>query len=171
MDQTLEPTQIAIAQITAMTAATTHIDISLLPPALRELVRVLGEADALRLVGRAGGGRITVPKRSRATPDHPLCVLMGEVAFGKLVEEYDGAVLELPNADAYVRELRHEQVRQLRAEGLSMDDIGRATGYCRRHVINILHGKTEADVYTMDLFEEAPKVQSYAGRANNPFGL
>lgn len=154
-----------------MTDTSTHINTALLPPALRELVRVLGEADALRLVGRTGGGRITIPKRNRVTAMHPLAVLLGEVGFGKLVAEYEGETLELPNADAYLRELRHEQVRQLRTQGLSMDGIARETGYSRRHVINILHGDTEADVFTMDLFEDAPKPQSYAGRANNPFGL
>lgn len=140
-----------------------------LPPALRELARVLGDVDALRLVGLHGGARVSVPTKVR--DDHPLRMALGAEAFGRLVAAYAGETIELPKGDAYLRELRHEQVRRCREQGLKIDDIAAVTGYTRRHVINILGGHADgSDTFTMDLFGEAP-VEGYAGQANDPFGM
>ena len=141
-----------------------------LPAALRELARVLGDSDALRLVGLHGGARVSVPKLAR--DDHPLRMALGEAAFGRLVAEYGGETVELPKGDAYLRELRHDQVRQCREQGLTVDETAEAVGYSRRHVINIIGGHADStDTRTMDLFEEAPRPQSHTGSANDPFGL
>jgi hypothetical protein len=141
-----------------------------LPESLRELVRVLGDAGALRLTGVVGGQRITVPKKP--LPDHPLRAGLGHETFEKLVAEYRGESMEVPKCDGFLRVLRHEQVRQCRAQGLTIDETAEATGYTRRHVINIMGGDDGVDTKTMDMFavvDNAPK--SYAGSANDPFGL
>lgn len=142
-----------------------------LPAALRELARVLGDADALRLVGQHGGARVSVPTKAR--DDHPLRMALGADAFERLVAEYAGETIDLPKGDAYLRVLRHDQVRQCREQGLKIDDIAEVTGYTRRHVINILGGHgSETDTATMDLFDEpAERIESHAGQANDPFGL
>lgn len=141
-----------------------------LPESLRELVRVLGEANTLRLIGMHGGARVTVPKTPRA--DHPLRMALSEEAFMQLVQEYGGEAFDLPKGDAYLRELRHDQVRQCREQGLTVDETAEATGYSRRHVLNILGGHGDnTDHLTLDLFEEAPAPSSQAGAANDPFGL
>lgn len=141
-----------------------------MPESLRELVRVLGQADALRLVSSHGGARITVPKTPKA--DHPLRLALSEAAFLHLVAEYGGEAMDLPKGDAYMRELRHEQVRECRRQKLTVDEIAEATGYSRRHVLNILGGHADSvDRHTLDLFEEAPSPVSRAGSANDPFGL
>ena len=152
------------------------MDQAALPESLRQLVRVLGEADALRLVGAHGGARLSVPTREKATNAHPLCVALGKTAFDKLVWEYGGEAIDLPKADSYMRELRHEQVRQCRAQGLTIDETAQATGYTRRHVMNIMGdnaGGVGRDTSTRDMFETATATaaQSYAGLANDPFGL
>jgi hypothetical protein len=152
-------------------APTLSIAPEALPEALRELVRVLGDAGALRLTGVVGGQRITVPKR--ALPDHPLRAGLGNATFEALVAEYAGISMDVPKCDGFLRVLRHEQVRQCRAQGLTIDETAEATGYTRRHVINIMGGDEAGDVYTIDMFAApapaAPK--SYAGSANDPFGL
>jgi hypothetical protein len=141
-----------------------------LPAALRELARVLGDSDAMRLVGMHGGARVSVPKQARA--DHPLRMALGEEAFGRLVAEYAGETIDLPKGDAYLRELRHDQVRQCREQGLTVDETAEAVGYSRRHVLNIIGGHADStDTLTMDMFEEAPAPRSYAGQANDPFGM
>ena len=137
-----------------------------LPPALRELVRVLGEADAFRLVSAHGGARISVPAMPKA--DHRLRACLSAEGFDALVAWAGGGVLELPKADAYVRELRHQQVRECRAEGLTVDETAERTGYTRRHVINVMGGKAGGhDTKTLDLFAEAPS--PWRGIAD-PFG-
>lgn len=164
-----------------MTNATaTDVNLDALPPALRELVRVLGLADAMRLISVRGGGRISVPHKARE--GHELALLLGIEAFNKLVREYEGESLLLPKLDSYLRELRHEQVRQCKAQGLDVDEIAEETGYTRRHVFNILGGYADnRDTFTMDLFgdedEQAEAVaaqspiESHPGSANDPFGM
>lgn len=155
-----------------------------LPEGLRELARVLGQADAMRLVAAMGGRRVTVPVAVVA--GHPLSLALSAEGFERLVENWRGEALELPKGDAWLRELRHEAVRQCRARHMKLDDIASETGYTRRHVINILMGRTDgADRFTIDMFgdeaeremAEAPNVShhqavvSTAGSANDPFGL
>lgn len=141
-----------------------------LPAAVRELVRVLGDADALRLIGLHGGARMSVPKRPK--DDHPLRMALSPAGFDKLVAGYGGETLDVPKGDAYLRRLRHEHVQQCRAQGLTLDETAEATGYSRRHVINIMGGHGEgSDTLTLDLFADAPQAQSFAGAANDPFGL
>jgi hypothetical protein len=146
-----------------------------LPAALRELVRVLGDADALRLIGQLGGARITVP--TKATSDHKLRLALSAEGFERLVAEYTGEVLELPKGDAYLRVLRHDQVRLCREQGMTVDETAEQTGYSRRHVINIIGGHgAGVDEHTMDMFDEPdeqPKERKkLPGRQlNDPFGL
>lgn len=142
-----------------------------LPPAVRELVRVIGDADAMRLIGLHGGARMTVPKRPK--DDHPLRMALSAEGFDKLVAGYGGESLDVPKGDAYLRRLRHDHVRQCRAQGLTIDETAEATGYSRRHVINIMGGEDATDTHTLDLFDDLPVhyVTSSAGMANDPFGL
>lgn len=141
-----------------------------LPAAVRELVRVLGEADAMRLIGLHGGARMTVPKRPKE--DHPLRMALSAAGFDKLVAGYGGEALDVPKGDAYLRRLRHDHVRQCRAQGLTLDETAEHTGYSRRHVINIMGGHDDGDTQTLDLFAEPVHyVTSHAGKANDPFGM
>jgi hypothetical protein len=141
-----------------------------LPAAVRALVGVLGEADAMRLIGLYGGGRVTLTKRPR--DDHPLRLALSPAGFDKLVAAYSGGYFEVPKGDAYLRRLRHDHVRQCRAQGLTMDETAEHTGYSRRHVINIMGGDDAADTQTIDMFAEPVHyVTSHAGKANDPFGM
>lgn len=142
-----------------------------LPASVRELARVLGDGDALRLLGQYGGARL--PGLSRMKPDHAFRVFMGEEGFQKLVAYYGNETPDLPKCDGYLRELRHELVRQCRAQGLTIDETAEETGYTRRHVINIMGGEGSAtDTLTRDMFaDDEDQVVSVAGAANDPFGI
>lgn len=143
-----------------------------LPAAVRELARVLGDADAMRLIGSMPGARISVPKPGKAKDDHPLRMALSPEGFVKLLAEYGGGELQVPKGDAYLRRLRHDHVRQCREQGLTFDETAEATGYSRRQAINIMGGTGDgADTLTLDMFADAPEPQSYAGAANDPFGL
>lgn len=142
-----------------------------LPAAVRELARVLGDADAMRLIGSMPGARISVPKRDKAREDHPLRMALSAAGFDKLVAEYGGGLLEVPKGDAYLRRLRHDHVRQCRAQGLTFDETAEATGYSRRQAINIMGGDPSIDTNTRDMFEAEDEPVSHAGSANDPFGL
>ena len=156
----------------------------LLPGALRELARVLGETSAFKLVERRGGGRLVVPRKVH--PDHRLMDELGLQVFAALVDAYGGEVLTLPKYDSVARQLRHERVRKHRADGLSIDRVAIATGYTRRQVFNILASDAPEDAQ-LDMFEllgddeepggplaatrDAALPDPSATRANDPFGL
>lgn len=143
-----------------------------LPASVRELARVLGDNEALRLLGIFGGARL--PGLMRMKEDHPFRVFLGEASFAKLVAHYGAETPDLPKCDGYLRELRHEMVRQCRAQGMTIDDTAEHTGYTRRHVINIMAGEGVAsDTFTRDMFEagDDDQVVSAAGSANDPFGI
>lgn len=152
-----------------------QINNHLLPAALRELVRVLGEAAAFRLVERRGGSRLIVPKKVH--PEHRLMDELGFKAFADLVDGYGGEVLELPKYDSVLRQIRHERVRKLRGEGKTVDRVAVETGYTRRQVFNILADESALlPAAQMDLFGgadpravPAPKPAPFG--ANDPFGL
>lgn len=143
-----------------------------LPAAVRELARVLGDADAMRLIGSMPGARISVPKPGKAKDDHPLRMALSPEGFVKLLAEYGGGELQVPKGDAYLRRLRHDHVRQCREQGLTFDETAEATGYSRRQAINIMGGDASmTDMKTRDMFEEDEGPVNHAGSANDPFGL
>lgn len=143
-----------------------------LPAAVRELARVLGDADAMRLIGSLPGARISVPKPGRAKDDHPLRMALSPQGFVKLLAEYGGGELQVPKGDAYLRRLRHDHVRQCREQGLTFDETADATGYSRRQCINIMGGDAGmTDMKTLDMFADLAGPANYAGLANDPFGL
>lgn len=147
-----------------------------LPAALRELAEAIGDADALRLACTHGGARLKVPRV--ADENSPLRASLSAAGLERLVRFYGGDVIDVPKGDAYLRELRHEHVRQLRAQKLTVDEVSHQTGYSRRQVMNILggHGMANVDRLTLDLFgddadnEPASELPG-AGGAHDPFGL
>lgn len=149
-----------------------------LPTQLRMLVRLIGEAAAFRLVEQRGGTPLTVPRRVSGRADFDLVELLGAPAMAALIAELPGQTLQLPKNDSLLRQLRHQRVVELRAQGLTQAAAARATGYTVRQVINILNRNgfpvaPEQD----DLFPElatparAPALAAADHQAHNPFGL
>lgn len=149
------------------------VNVHLLPPQLRLLVRVLGEAAAFKLVEQRGGGYVVVPKRPH--PDHWLAELIGPIPFAALVEHYGDQTLQLPKYDSVLRQVRHERVRQLRREGRTLSQVAVQTNYTMRQVINILAADEEAAeaARQADLFGGGEDAQPDEPEpaAHDPFGL
>ena len=155
----------------------------LLPKGLRELVRVLGFATAIRLVQRRGGRSLIVPKRvDFANPTPAALALLDDLgsaqALAALVDWAGGATIDyLPKYDAVARQLRHEQVRQMARAGKSPNQIAHESQYSVRWVFEILG--LDKDERQHDLFAHVPAVDepvtsrasSSAGFAHNPFGI
>lgn len=152
------------------------LNLHLLPPQLRDLVKVMGEAAALRLVEHRGGTPLVVPVR--CTADHWLNDVVGPVAFGALVAECASITMDLPKYDSVMRQWRHQQVQALCRTGLPDAQVALRTGYTRRHVINIRQAEAEAAGAQWDLFDNPPseRVDGLQDEldhitAHNPFGL
>ena len=163
------------------------INTAMLPPQLRMLVRVMGVGPALALVEARGGCKLTVPVR--CSPEHWLNHVVGPAAFAALVSDSAGITMELPKADAATRQWRHQQVHEL-SRSMTNDQVAMATGYTRRHVINIRNAEAEAaglrqgDLFAdlldldeadlvdqVDAREEADDGRDTYPSAHNPFGL
>jgi hypothetical protein len=111
-----------------------------LPPQLRVLARVMGEAAAYRLVQALGGTPLSVPASTDSGHFDRLVDICGSVAAAAaLVAELPGQRLELPKYDSVLRQLRHQRVVELRTLGKRLDEIALATAYGKRQVINILN--------------------------------
>lgn len=117
----------------------TTVALHKLPPQLRMLVRLMGEAAAYRLVQARGGTPLTVPKSVRSPQFMALADLAGSAEAGAaLVHELAGQTIQLPKHDSVVRQLRHQRVIELRQRGGKLAEIALATGYSMRQVINVL---------------------------------
>ena len=129
----------------------------LLPPQLRLLLRLVGDAAAYRLIEHRGGTSVKVPKRASA--GHWLAELLGPVAFGRLVEEMASEVLHLPKYDAVLRQLRHRRVLELVGKHM-VREVAAMTGYTTRQVINIRNQAEEdgwsapVDPNQLDMFAD-----------------
>lgn len=156
------------------------VNVDLLPPQLRELVRVVGDAAAFRLVEHRGGVALSVPKR--VSPDHMLAELLGPVAFAQLVEAWGGEVLQLPKNDSVLRQLRHQRVHTLLLQRYTIRDVALKTNYTARQVINIKQalaadlpmlqqGDLFADIGSASTSAGVTAASSSAAAAHDPFQL
>ncbi len=112
----------------------------------REIVEVIGDADARLLCDRLGGTTLYVPAHIAAS--HPICQVIGARAAKQLSEHFRGSHLQLPKAYH-----RRQKVLELRATtDMTVKEIALATDYTERHVYDILAAHREDDGQ-LDLFD------------------
>lgn len=156
-----------------------NINLDRLPPQLRTLVRVLGEAMAYRLVEQRGGSYVIVPKTFKV--DHDLHEVLGTKGFGALVDAYGGSTLQLPKSDSLLRQVRHQRVVELLGQGYLVREVALKVNYTVRQVFNIKQSIAPADTQ-IDLWGlmgdegdgktvDIPAPQESGPTAHNPFGL
>jgi hypothetical protein len=98
---------------------------------LGELIEIVGEEAALKLVGAFGGTRLYVPQLPDA--NDALANLIGLSAAQRLARIYGGDRVDVPNPTA-----RRVRILELRNTGLSADAIARELGCTRRRVFQVL---------------------------------
>lgn len=138
-----------------MSASPVALNLRLLPPQLRELVRTMGEADAFRLVERRGGTTMRVPKR--VSTRHWLLQIVSPQAFAQLVDGYAGMEIQLPKYDSVLRQIRHQRVHHLLSRH-TVSEVALLTNYTTRQVFNIKRAAGVAAGAAMpqrDLFADA----------------
>jgi hypothetical protein len=151
-----------------------------LPPQLRKLMRVLGEAAAYKLVEQRGGSYVIVPKRFVA--EHDLHEVLGTQAFMALIEACGSETLQLPKYDSVLRQVRHQRVMELLGKGYLLREVALKVNYTVRQVINIkqAHEPRDDQLGLWDLFppggvveviEDEPATEAKLPTAHNPFGL
>lgn len=120
-----------------------EVDIADLPPLAQELVRLIGFSATMRLVAEKPGLPTYIPKE--ASYHHVLAVI-GMGAFKKLVEEYGGETITVPNCKLALTKLRHRNARKLRAQGYSQTEVAHLTGITPRQVRNIESAEPAEDL-------------------------
>lgn len=102
------------------------------PQVLREIAEDIGEAEALRLAGAAGGQRLYIPYT-----DAPAIIdrMVGPTLAAWLRAHYGGVDLHVPNFAARLADERRRYV--LRHAYLSANDIAAALGVTSRRVEQI----------------------------------
>lgn len=101
---------------------------------LDELVAVVGEAAALRLLSARGGGRVYVP--GRLGDGHWLIQTMGEAAalalVGHVTTGSGGAMIDLPRGPTGYQAEQRARLDRAIAEGKSANEAARQLGINRR---------------------------------------
>lgn len=119
-----------------------EVDIADLPPLAQDLVRLIGFSATLRLVDMYPGLPCYVPKEAS---DHHKLAAISMGAFKKLVDEYGGESITVPNCKLATIKLRHRNARKLRAQGYSQTEVAHLTGITPRQVRNIESAEPKED--------------------------
>lgn len=105
---------------------------------IEDLGAHLGTEASMRLMAVYGGRAIRIP--SLATPDHPLCRILGEVPFRRLVDIWTDEIIEIPSIDEIVDGYRCiRAIARLARAGTPAVEIARLLALKQRQVINLMH--------------------------------
>ncbi|MGR9014154.1 MAG: Mor transcription activator family protein [Gammaproteobacteria bacterium] len=124
------------------------VNADLLPPQARQLVRLIGLPNALKILEARGGITLRIPVNAQEA------VVLKEIvpieAIIALCQALGGQRLELPKLDKIVLQIRNQAMQQER-KTLSAPQVARRYGLTRRQVINIC--RPVEDDRQADLFE------------------
>lgn len=117
---------------------------------IEELGARLGTQATVRLMALHGGSTIRVPLE--ATVDHPLCRILGEIPFGRLVDSWPDQVIEIPSCDEIIDGYRRiRTITRLAHAGIPTVEIARLLALKQRQVINLAH-----EAVTLKLLDAVP---------------
>jgi len=127
------------------------VDVSQLPPQVRELVRWIGLEQTYALLVERGGLPTYVPASPGA--DTILSEILEPEALERLCRELGGRTLDTPKADKIWRQVRDAAIREARAAGATHWALARQYRLSRRQIQNICNAQPEEPDPTGDLFE------------------
>ena len=106
---------------------------------LTEIVEVIGEAAALKLVHKYGGTSPRLPAMRNCSPEHELAELIGLDLLTQLVSVTGGARwLYVPKCAQGLRESRNREIVAAYTAGEPVESIARRYNLSDRQVWNIL---------------------------------
>lgn len=129
------------------------IDADLLPPQIRELVRLIGLPETLRLLDARGGLPTYIPRRADGPTD--LEEILTRDAIRQLAGQWPGERIDVPKADKIRAQVRNQYINESLSRGLkSGPQLARELGLSYRWVKAIRAGAQAdaAEPDTGDLF-------------------
>ncbi len=122
------------------------------PVNLLEIVEIIGESAALKLVERFGGTTPRLPALRNINAEHPLSQCIGIDALTSLVKQTGGGRwLYVAKCARGLREARNREIVQLYSQGVPVDELARRYHLSDRWIWNIL-GSTVMDDKQVSLF-------------------
>jgi len=122
------------------------------PVNLLEIVEIIGESAALKLVERFGGTTPRLPALRNINAEHPLAQCIGIDALTSLVKQTGGGRwLYVAKCARGLREARNREIVQLYSQGVPVDELARRYHLSDRWIWNIL-GSTVMDDKQVSLF-------------------
>lgn len=130
-----------------MNAATSQAPVNLL-----EIIEIIGEAAALKLVERFGGTTPRLPAIKNINADHPLAQCIGIETLTILAKETGGGRwLYVAKCARGLREARNRDIVALYTDGVKVEELARRYHLSDRQIWNIL-GSTVVDDRQAGLF-------------------
>ncbi|RYU62915.1 hypothetical protein EWI61_00120 [Methylolobus aquaticus] len=111
-------------------------DMNPFPKSLQRVFELIGFAATQRLVEKAGGTRVFIPKYPDSTS--VLTDLIGLDAAKALAQEYGHDKIEIPRCAKLLSSVRNERIRSLRAEGWTLRALALEFGMTERAISMIL---------------------------------
>ena len=122
-----------------------RIDPSLLPPQIRELIRILGTEEALRLLRQWGGQRRWVPAQADLASDQLRSMLSAQGLAALCASRFGGVSTDWTKADKVLMQAIHAGMRADRAAGATANEVASRYGYTTRSVRAIAPSRPDCD--------------------------
>ncbi|MDT8446176.1 MAG: Mor transcription activator family protein [bacterium] len=99
---------------------------------LEELVSILGQEGALKLIQRFGGTALYIPHNP--PQNHALSLVLGPEGAARLASYYGGENLYLPLGRQWLREQQRRMIHDLKAQAVPNNQIAQRIGCTSRWV-------------------------------------
>lgn len=111
-----------------------------LPAFAVEMMDVMGEEPALKLIVALGGAKLDVPEptQRRSTRFERLAEIVGGDAASAFVDRWGGIELQVPKCSHALRLLRNRSIVQGYLDGLRPNELAVKFDLTRRHIFKIL---------------------------------
>ena len=114
------------------------------PINLLEVVEIIGEAAALKLVAQYGGQTPRIPAVRNVNADHPMAICIGIEALTALSKADGGRWMYVAKCDRSLRQQRNVEIVKQYSDGTPVAKLVERYGLSDRQIWNIL-GSTVVD--------------------------
>jgi hypothetical protein len=128
-----------------------RLDPRLLPPQVRDLIRILGTEDALRILRQWGGQRRWVPEHPALASAQLRGILSPEGLAALCSSRFAGQSTDWPKADKALGQAIHAAMRADRAAGATANELASRYGYTTRRVRTIAPKSPASDTDSVPL--------------------
>jgi hypothetical protein len=120
-------------------------DTTIIPVSILEIIEVIGEGAALKLVREFGGTTVRLPAKCNLTEDHPIAICIGLDELTKLLKVIGGARwLHIARCTRRILNQRNQEIVKSYSSGEKVNNLARHYHLSDRQIWTIL-GRTAID--------------------------